>query len=316
MSLAVAILNYNGADLLKRFLPSVLQHSNAATIYVIDNASTDHSKDLLEADFPTVKWIGLDQNYGYAEGYNKGIAQIDETLICLLNSDVEVTANWTTQMVALFDAQPLAAMAQPKIKDLNNPDYFEYAGAAGGYLDLMGLPYCRGRVGKTCERDTGQYNDAVQVTWASGACLFVRKEAFTTLGGFDPSFFMHFEEIDLCLRAQGAGYQVWAVGTSEVLHLGGGSLAAESSRKLYYNIRNSLLTYTKNLTLLPLLWLYVVRAAFDTTLVLYFMIQLKFDHIRTIMRAYDDFSICFRKAIKARKHTLNPLRCFSVLVRF
>ncbi|CAI8172491.1 MAG: N-acetylglucosaminyl-diphospho-decaprenol L-rhamnosyltransferase [Bacteroidota bacterium] len=316
MSLAIAILNYNNADLLKRFLPGVVQHSGTATIYVIDNASTDHSKDLLEADFPTVKWIGLGQNYGYAEGYNKGIAQIDETLICLLNSDVEVTSNWTTPMVALFDAQPLAAMAQPKIKDLNNPDYFEYAGAAGGYLDLMGLPYCRGRVGKTCERDTGQYNDTAKVTWASGACLFVRKAAFTTLGGFDPSFFMHFEEIDLCLRAQAEGYQVWAVGTSEVLHLGGGSLAAESPRKLYYNIRNSLLTYTKNLALLPLLWLYVVRGAFDTTLVLYFMLQLKFDHVQAIIRAYDAFSERFRTTFQARKHTLNPLRWFSILLRF
>lgn len=316
MSLAIAILNYNGADLLKRFLPSVLQHSDTATIYVIDNASTDNSKSLLQADFSTVKWIGLDQNYGYAEGYNKGVEQIDESLICLLNSDVEVTPNWITPMVALFEAQPMAVMAQPKIKDLNNPDYFEYAGAAGGYLDLMGLPYCRGRVGKTIERDMGQYNDTVQVTWASGACLFVRKTAFTTLGGFDPSYFMHFEEIDLCLRAQGAGYEVWAVGTSEVLHLGGGSLAAESPRKLYYNVRNSLLTYTKNVALLPLLWLYVIRAAFDTTLVLYFMIQLKFDHVRAIMSAYDAIFDRFRTTFQARKHTLNPLKLYAVLLRF
>ncbi|MGB0280221.1 MAG: glycosyltransferase family 2 protein, partial [Flavobacteriaceae bacterium] len=182
MSLAIAILNYNGVDLLKRFLPSVLAHSGTASIYVIDNGSTDTSKAVLAADFPSVSCIALDQNFGYAEGYNRGIAQIHEDLICLLNSDVQVTPQWTEPMVALFDAQPEVAIAQPKIKDLNNPDYFEYAGAAGGYLDLMGLPYCRGRVGKTCERDNGQYNDTVRVSWASGACFFVRKASTLIFG--------------------------------------------------------------------------------------------------------------------------------------
>ena len=316
MSLAIAILNYNGADLLKRFLPSVLTHSGTASIYVIDNGSTDTSKAILAADFPSVSCIALKQNFGYAEGYNRGIAQIDEDLICLLNSDVQVTPQWTEPMVALFDAQPEVAIAQPKIKDLNNPDYFEYAGAAGGYLDLMGLPYCRGRVGKTCERDNGQYNDTVRVSWASGACFIVRKAVFTALGGFDASFFMHFEEIDLCLRAQGAGHQVWAVGNSEVLHLGAASLAVENPRKLYFNIRNSLLTYTKNLALLPLLWLYVARAAFDTTLILYFMVQGKFDHAHAIMHAYRGFIAQFGSAFKARKYPINSLRLQSVLLRF
>lgn len=316
MSLAIAILNYNGADLLQRFLPSVLEHSGSATIYVIDNASTDNSKAVLASDFPSVTCISLHQNYGYAEGYNRGIAQINEDLICLLNSDVQVTPNWTAPMVALFDTQPEVAMAQPKIKDFNNPNYFEYAGAAGGYLDIMGLPYCRGRVGKTCEYDNGQYNDTVQVSWASGACLFVRKSVFTALGGFDASFFMHFEEIDLCLRAQGAGHQVWAVGNSEVLHLGAASLAAKNPRKLYFNIRNSLLTYTKNLALLPLLWLYVARAVLDTTLILYFLVQLKFAHAHAIMHAYREFVAQFGSAFNARKYPTNPLRWFSVLMRF
>ena len=316
MTIAIAILNYNGSDLLKRFLPSVLAHSGNASVYVIDNGSIDNSKALLAADFPSVTCIALAQNFGYAEGYNRGITQIDEDLICLLNSDVEVTPNWTIPFEAHFAAQPLAAMAQPKIKDLNNPDYFEYAGAAGGYLDIMGLPYCRGRVGKTCEQDNGQYDTNAQVTWASGACLFVRKAAFTALGGFDASFFMHFEEIDLCLRAQAAGYQVWAIGNSEVYHKGAASLAQQHPKKLYYNIRNSFLTYTKNLSLLALLWLYVTRAAVDTTLILYFMVQGKFDHIRALAHAYDDVFGRFRTTYSTRKQTLNPLRLYSVLLRF
>ena len=316
MSFAIAILNYNGATLLQRFLPSVLQHSAGASIYVIDNGSTDNSLAVLKTDFKEVNCIELKKNFGYAEGYNKGVKQIDEDLICLLNSDVEVTSNWTTAMVTFFDAHPLAAIAQPKIKDLNNPDYFEYAGAAGGYLDVMGLPYCRGRIGKKCERDVGQYNNNVPVSWASGACLFVRKHVFTTLGGFDASFFMHFEEIDLCLRAQTAGHQVWAVGNSEVFHLGGGSLAVDSPRKLYFNIRNSLLTYTKNIHVLPLLWLYVVRAAVDTTLILYFMVQLKFDHAHAIMHAYNGFCKQFSHIMNVRQNTINPLRWFSILLRF
>ena len=219
-------------------------------------------------------------------------------------------------MVALFDAQTEVAIAQPKIKDLNKPDYFEYAGAAGGYLDLMGLPYCRGRVGKNCEKDNGQYNENTRITWASGACLFIRKSVFKAIDGFDASFFMHFEEIDLCLRAQGAGHQVWAVGNSEVLHLGAASLAAENPRKLYFNIRNSLLTYTKNLALLPLLCLYVARAAVDTTLILYFMVQGKFDDAHAIMHAYRGFIAQFGIAFKARKYRTNPLRLQSVLSRF
>lgn len=315
MNLAIAILNYNGADLLKRFLPSVLAHSGDARVYVIDNGSTDASLDILKEDFPTVKRIALNHNFGYAAGYNRGVQQIDAELLCLLNSDVEVTPNWTIPLLNFFTTYPEVGIAQPKIKDLNNPEYFEYAGAAGGYLDVMGLPYCRGRMGKACEKDTGQYDENTRVTWASGACFFVRKSVFKAVGGFDTSFFMHFEEIDLCLRAQSLGHQVWAVGTSEVFHQGAASLSASHPKKLFYNIRNSLLTYTKNITLLPLLWLYVARLAFDTTLTLYFMLQGKFDHVRAIANAYNDVLGCFRSTLKFRNQTLNPLRLVSVLLR-
>ena len=315
MTLAIAILNYNGASLLERFLPSVMAHTPNAQLVVIDNGSTDNSIEILK-QFPSVRCIALEHNMGYAKGYNEGIAQIDAELICLLNSDVDVGPNWATAMVDFFKSHPLAAFAQPKIKDLNNPEYFEYAGAAGGFIDFMGLPYCRGRVGRHCDKDVGQFNDTVPVTWASGACLFVRKPVFEALGGFDASFFMHFEEIDLCLRAQAVGHQVWAVGTSEVLHLGGGSLATDNPKKLFYNIRNSLITYTKTLPLLPLLGVYVARATFDTSLVLFYMVQIKFDHVRAIMSAYDSFLDRFSTIYKARTVLRNPLRYFSVLLNF
>ncbi|MBL19274.1 MAG: dTDP-Rha--alpha-D-GlcNAc-pyrophosphate polyprenol alpha-3-L-rhamnosyltransferase [Flavobacteriaceae bacterium] len=316
MTIAIAILNYNGAELLQQFLPSILAHSANAKVYVIDNGSTDNSLALVGAKFPMVTTIALDKNAGYAGGYNKGLQQIDADVVCLLNSDIKVTPNWLLPIKDFLKAHPEVAMVQPKIKDLAKPDHFEYAGAAGGYLDIMGLPYCRGRVGSKCEKDSGQYDNNMQVTWASGACLVVRKSVFDALNGFDASFFMHFEEIDLCLRAQAKGHQVWALGKSEVYHKGAASLSKENPRKLYYNIRNSLLTYTKTLPLIPLLWVYVARGAFDTTLLLFFMLQLKFDHVYAITRAYDAFFDRLRTTFSQRNHQLNPIKRFSVLLSF
>lgn len=313
MRIAIAILNYNGAALLDRFLPSVLAHSNEAKIYVIDNGSTDESRQLLAEKFPEVALISLNHNLGYAAGYNEGVKQIEEPIICLLNSDVEVTENWTAPIISFFKKHPEVAVVQPKIKDVNNPKYFEYAGAAGGYLDFIGLPYCRGRVGKTCELDTGQYDTNEAVTWASGACFFVRKSVFEALHGFDTSFFMHFEEIEFCLRAKNMGHQIWCVGKSEVLHLGAGSLPKDNPKKLFYNIRNSLLTYTKNLSFPVLLWVYVARGLFDIFLVMVFLIQLKYSHAKAILHAYDSFSKHCSSAWKARKNTSNPLQLFSSL---
>ena len=316
MTTAIAILNYNGAALLQQFLPSVLEHSENAKVYVIDNASTDDSLAVLAEAFPTVTPIALAENTGYAGGYNKGLQQIDADVVCLLNSDIKTTPHWLLPITAFLETHPEVAMVQPKIKNLAKPDHFEYAGAAGGYLDIMGLPYCRGRVGRKCEKDSGQYDTNAQVTWASGACLVVRKSVFDALGGFDASFFMHFEEIDLCLRAQAKGHQVWAIGNSEVYHKGASSLAQDNPRKLYYNIRNSLLTYTKTLPLASLLWVYAVRAAFDTTLTLFYMVQLKFDHVHAIMRAYDAFFAHCRTAFSQRSFLRNPLKRFSILLGF
>ena len=316
MTIAIAILNYNGAEFLQEFLPSILAHSTNAKVYVIDNKSTDNSLAVVGETFPMVTTIALDDNAGYAGGYNKGLQQIDADVVCLLNSDIKVTPNWLLPIKDFLKAHPEVAMVQPKIKDLANPDHFEYAGAAGGYLDIMGLPYCRGRVGSKCEKDSGQYDNNMRVTWVSGACLVVRKSVFEALNGFDASFFMHFEEIDLCLRAQAKGHQVWAVGKSEVFHKGAASLSKENPRKLYYNIRNSLLTYTKTLPLMPLLWVYLARGVFDTTLVLFFMIKLKFEHVYAIIRAYDAFFNRLSTSFSQRKHKLNPIKLFSVLLSF
>lgn len=316
MTIAIAILNYNGAKLLEQFLPSVLEHSTNVKVYVIDNGSTDNSLEVLATRFPKVTAILLHENAGYAEGYNKGLQEIDAEVVCLLNSDIKVTPHWLLPITTFLETHPEVALVQPKIKDLAKPDHFEYAGAAGGYLDIMGLPYCRGRIGRTCEKDIGQYDNNAQITWASGACLFVRKSVFNALGGFDTSFFMHFEEIDLCLRAQAKGHQVWAVGNSEVYHKGAASLAKQHPKKLYYNIRNSLLAYTKTLPIAPLLWVYVSRLALDTTLVLYFMVQCKFDHVSAIANAYNAFFERFQRAFSRRKDTLNRLCLRSVLLRF
>ncbi len=313
MSFAIAILNYNGAELLERFLPSVLAYSGEAKIYVIDNGSTDASKQLLAEKFSSVNLIALQQNLGYAGGYNAGMKQIDESIVCLLNSDVAVSENWTTPIIGFFRAHANVAVVQPKIKDLNNPSYFEYAGAAGGYLDLMGLPYCRGRVGKKCALDTGQYDDNMAVTWASGSCFFVRKSAFQSLGGFDDSFFMHFEEIDFCLRAKNEGHEVWYVGESEVFHLGAGSLQKDNPKKLFFNIRNSLLTYVKNLSFAALIWVFMLRAIFDTTLYLVYLVRLKLAHANAIVQGHCSFVKHFIGAWKKRKETSNPLRFFSSL---
>ncbi|MEK9530322.1 MAG: glycosyltransferase family 2 protein [Flavobacteriaceae bacterium] len=314
MRIAIAILNFNGAKLLERFLPSILKHSTEAAVYVVDNGSTDDSKKLLMEKFPQVTSIILDTNLGYAAGYNKAVKEIKESIICFLNSDVQVTQNWTTPIIDFFSDNPEVAVIQPKIKDLNNPDYFEYAGAAGGFLDFMGLPYCRGRFGRSCAMDKGQYDDNTAITWASGACFFVRKSVFETLNGFDSTFFMHFEEIDFCLRAKNMGHKIWYVGASCVYHQGAASLLRSDARKLFYNIRNSLLTYTKSLSLPVLLWVYVARGFFDTALVLLFMVQLKFTHADAIFQAYDSFLRHYSSAWKLRKHTSNPLQLFSSLL--
>ena len=232
--------------MLREFLPSVLAHSDDAQIIVADNGSTDDSVAVLTAEFPEVEIIKLGKNYGFATGYNRAISQIDTRYIVLLNSDVKVTTGWLRPLKETLMDHANVVAVQPKIRSYLNPEYFEYAGAAGGYLDSLGYPYCRGRIFDTIEKDTGQYDDSVQVDWTSGACMMVRTAAYKEAQGLDDSFFAHMEEIDLCWRWRNMGYTLLCNPASLVYHLGGGTLATGSNRKFYLNFRNSLVTMLKN----------------------------------------------------------------------
>jgi GT2 family glycosyltransferase len=245
-SIAVVILNWNGRQLLEKFLPSVLEHSPEAEIYVADNASTDDSASFLANMFPQVKLIINNKNYGYAGGYNECLKEVEEDIYVLLNSDVEVTEGWLQPVIDLFETDPETAIIQPKILDYKNKTHFEYAGAAGGFIDKYGYPFCRGRIFDTIEEDQGQYNDDSQIFWASGACFFIRKNVFRELQGFDEGFFAHQEEIDLCWRAFNKNYKARFCHNSVVYHVGGATLNNSNPQKTYLNFRNSLLMILKN----------------------------------------------------------------------
>jgi GT2 family glycosyltransferase len=254
---AIVILNYNGKKFLQQFLPSVIENSNEswAKIIVADNASSDGSVDFMRSTFPEVQLIELTENYGYAGGYNMALKQIEAEFFVLLNSDIEVTKNWLNAAVSLLQSDEKIAAAQPKILDFYKRDFFEYAGAAGGYIDVLGYPFSAGRVFDYIEKDEGQYDQPLPIFWASGACLFVRAKAFWQAGGFDADFFAHQEEIDLCWRLQRMSYEIWSCPQSEVFHVGGGTLSYANPRKTFLNFRNNLLMLCKNLSLL---WLLIV----------------------------------------------------------
>lgn len=247
-NVAVAILNWNGVGYLEQFLPTVIKHSaSVANIYVIDNGSTDNSVAYLKTNFPSIKFIEIKDNYGFTGGYNNGIESIEEKYVILLNSDVEVTQNWIEPIIELMENDNNIAACQPKIKDFNNKDYFEYAGAAGGFIDKYGYPFCRGRLFDTLEKDTGQYDNNIEVFWATGACMFVRRDAFIEIGKLDANYFAHMEEIDLCWRLKNKDYKIMYCGSSTVYHVGGGTLQKSNPKKTYLNFRNNLLTLYKNL---------------------------------------------------------------------
>jgi GT2 family glycosyltransferase len=244
---AVVILNWNGLKFLKDFLPSVVANSGNCEIFVADNASTDGSLLFLKDYFPAVHVIALDQNYGFCEGYNKALKQIEAKYYVLLNSDVSVPQGWTEPIIDLMDSDETIAVCQPKINSYTHPDFFEYAGAGGGLLDTLGYPFCRGRIFETLEEDTGQFNDITEIFWATGACMFVRADVYHKLGGLEPAFFAHMEEIDFCWRAKNNGYKVMYNGQSQVFHVGGGTLHKSNPRKTYLNFRNGLALLYKNL---------------------------------------------------------------------
>lgn len=243
---SVIILNWNGAKHLLTYLPSVVAHTKGAELIVADNGSTDESLETLAKEFPTVKTIVLDQNYGFAEGYNRAIAQVDSEYVVLLNSDVETPEGWLDPLLDYMESHPEVAAVQPKIRSWVHKARFEHAGAAGGYINRLGYPYCRGRVLWKVEEDHGQYDTIVNVDWTSGACMCVRTQVYKDCGGLDAAFFAHMEEIDLCWRMRNKGWKLACIPQSVVYHLGGGSLNYESPRKTYLNHRNNLLMIYKN----------------------------------------------------------------------
>lgn len=262
-TVAVVILNWNGKHHLEKYLPGVVSCSEGAAIIVADNASTDRSVAWIESHFPQVRIIQNGANLGYAGGYAKALVEVDEPIQILLNSDVEVPEGWLIPILEKFDHEPDLGALQPKVLDLTHRNRFEYAGACGGFIDLFGIPFCRGRVFDTLEEDQRQYNDPMDVFWATGACLAVRKSAYLQAGGLDPDLFAHMEEIDLCWRMWRSGWRVAVEPASVVWHLGGGTLNKESPFKTYLNFRNGLIIMIKNLGMGRLLWVLPVRLTFD-----------------------------------------------------
>lgn len=238
---AIVILNWNGAKMLNEYLPGVLRYSqDEADVYVADNASTDNSIELLKSHFPQCKLIELDHNWGFADGYNKALEQIDAEYYVLLNSDIEVTHHWLTPMIEYMDTHADVAACQPKLLSIFDRDRFEYAGACGGYMDRYGYPFCRGRIFETVENDNGQYDNPTPVLWATGAALFIRARIYKEVGGLDGRFFAHNEEIDLCWRLCIKGYKIMCLPESEIYHVGGGTLPKSNPMKTYLNFRNNL----------------------------------------------------------------------------
>jgi GT2 family glycosyltransferase len=302
MKVAVVILNWNGKQLLEQFLPSVVQFSKEATVYVADNASTDNSVAFVKAHFPEVSIVVNPTNTGYAGGYNEALQHIDADVYALVNSDIEVTENWLQPIIKTFQNEPTTAIIQPKILDFKNKDYFEYAGAAGGYIDQYGYPFCRGRIFDTLEKDNGQYDTNQEIFWASGACFFIRSAVYNELNGFDTSFFAHQEEIDLCWRAKNKGYTIKYLFESKVYHVGGATLQQGNPKKTELNFRNSLLMLTKNLPKKDLYRILFIRMLLDGIAGIQFLLQGKIKHFLVILKAHFAFYTRFAENYAKRSN--------------
>lgn len=315
---AVIILNWNGIDLLRRFLPSVVADTppQLAHIIVADNGSTDGSADMLAREFPSVELLRFDTNHGFAEGYNRALQLTGYRYTVLLNSDVATTPSWLEPLYSYLETHPDVAAVQPKLRAVADPASFEYAGACGGFLDRHGYPYCRGRIFSTVERDRGQYDTPVTVDWATGAALMVRTALYLEAGGLDPRFFAHMEEIDLCWRLRLMGHRLAAVPASVVHHLGGGSLPASSPRKTYLNFRNSLVMLHKNLPEADRRHILLRRRLLDTLAWMQFIATGRWRHAAAILRAHRDFRSMRRHYPAAPSASRNLLGHINILTAY
>ncbi len=303
MKTAIIILNWNGEKLLEQFLPSVVEFTaKQADIYIADNNSTDNSIDFITENFPSVKIIKNAINGGYAKGYNDALKHIDADIFCLINSDIEVTENWLNPILNEFENDENIGVLQPKILDFKDKTKFEYAGAAGGFLDFFGYPYCRGRIFNDIEKDTNQFNKISDIFWASGACFFIKSNLFRELNGFDEDYFAHQEEIDLCWRVQNAGFKIKYIPNSIVYHVGGATLSNLNPKKTFLNFRNSLLNILKNVPNRYLFFLILSRLILDGFAGIKFLLELKPKHTFVILKAHLSFYSLFFKFLRKRKN--------------
>jgi GT2 family glycosyltransferase len=300
-SVAIIALNYNGAGILGKYLPSFLEVAQPnLDIIVADNASTDGSCDEIEKQFPDIQLIRLDRNYGYAEGYNRALANLDYDYYALVNTDIELTPHWLSRIITEMERDKTLAACQPKIRSDRQRELFEYAGACGGFIDILGYPFCAGRILNTVEQDLGQYDNLRSITWASGAALVIRSDAFHTFGGFDGSYFAHQEEIDLCWTLQRAGYKLGVVPGSVVYHLGGATLEYNSPGKVFLNFRNNLTTISKHVSFPALVLILIARLLLDFSAAVHYMIRGEFENSFAVLRAYLGFVTRLPATIRSR----------------
>ncbi len=311
MKIAIVILNWNGRTLLETYLPSVVANTpDSADIYLVDNASTDDSVIYTQENFQRIKIITLDRNYGFSEGYNRSLIQIKADIFVLLNSDVEVTFGWLNGVAEKFQSDPKIAALQPKIKSYTDKEHFEYAGAAGGFIDKWGFTFCRGRIFDHLEKDNGQYNQPTEIFWASGACLFIRADIYNDLGGLDKEFFAHMEEIDLCWRIKNSGYSIWYHPSSVIYHLGGGTLSQVKWQKSYLNFRNNLFLLLKNDYSKGFFFKFIFRMILDGIAGMKFLLDGYPMHTYSVLKAhlsmYSQLGSMLSKRRQLKKKRRNP----------
>lgn len=318
IKVAVVILNWNGADMLRKFLPSVVKCTNPdlAEVYVADNGSTDNSIDMLKSEFPSVGLISFKENYGFAGGYNKVMEYVKAEYVVLLNSDVEVTERWIEPVLAYMELHDDVAACQPKILSFHDKSKFEYAGASGGFIDKYGYPFCRGRVFDSLETDNGQYDTPTDVFWASGAAMFVRRKVYMEVGGLDSRFFAHMEEIDLCWRLLSRGYRLVCVPGSKVYHVGGATLKKENPRKTYLNFRNNLLMLYKNLPSDELTRIMSVRSLLDYLAVIFYILKFDFSNAKAVIKARRDYFSMLNDFKSSRDENLRHAKVVSIKHRY